>query len=260
LPASLHSVLTKQGISNETFPGYVAALKRDTADRVQAGEGEHFVYFALQSNRFTALPRIEPAVSARIYVERLQRRSIPADADARLHDLVNALDKRRSDPRIAYIAEYFRARAKQDVLGEIQKSYAAAMAFLYEKEFKSAGSEIYQKRGHSTDTQVEANFAVWTALVTLQRLDPALKLNRVLIVGPGLDFAPRTDLIDAFEPQSYQPFAIADALLQLKLAEPREMSIECLDINERGGAVLEWLRARQSQAQLGLRVAPGFAL
>ena len=56
-----------------------------------------------------------------------------------------------------------------------------------------------------TDTQVEANFAVHTALSVIRAYGPD-RLDRVLIVWPGLDFAPRTDLLEAYEPQSYQPW------------------------------------------------------
>src|SRR5205807_3507326 len=112
-------------------------------------------------------------------------------------------------------------------------AYRTAMRFLVQKEIDERGSVVYQERGHSTDTQVEANFAVWNALATIHALNGSEKLNRVLIVGPGLDFAPRTDMIDAFDPQSYQPYAVADALLQLKLADPASMAIHCVDINDR---------------------------
>jgi chemotaxis methyl-accepting protein methylase len=65
-----------------------------------------------------------------------------------------------------------------------------------------------------------------------------------LIVGPGLDFAPRTDFIDMFGPQSYQPFAVADALLSLKLCDAARLQIDCVDINERVVAHLQSLRRR----------------
>ena len=121
--------------------------------------------------------------------------------------------------------------------------YAETMRFLYRKEFSSRQvrredlatyvSSLYQTRGHSTDTQIEANYAVWVALAGLKAQSESIRLNRVLIVGPGLDFAPRTDLIDEFEPQSYQPFAIADALLGLGLADVSRLTVHCVDINER---------------------------
>lgn len=253
LPAAMRDMLAAQGIPENTFPTYVQSLNRNTAERERAGEAEHLVYYALQSNRFTRRPRIEPAESARLFIENLKPptrdsflkgdplpdallQNIPADVNARMQDLTVALRSRNPDPRLAYFS------GSSAGLNEMRKAYAVTMRFLYRKEFLSAQepgvraafvSSLYQQRGHSTDTQVEANFPVWTALATLRSLNPTLKLRRVLIVGPGLDFAPRTDLMDAFDPQSYQPYAVADALLQLKLAGPEELSIRCVDINRR---------------------------
>ncbi|MEO7143350.1 MAG: CheR family methyltransferase, partial [Bryobacteraceae bacterium] len=81
-------------------------------------------------------------------------------------------------------------------------------------------------------------------------------LERVLIVGPGLDFAPRTSLDDRFPPQSYQPYAIADALIGLGLsAHPR---IECVDINSR---VIQFFQEfpRRSRPALHILSPPGDA-
>ena len=77
---------------------------------------------------------------------------------------------------------------------------------------------MYQTRGHSSDTEIEAGYAVYAALATLKQLDPAKTIARVLIVGPGLDLAPRTALLEAADPQSYQPFAVVDALRALGVA------------------------------------------
>jgi chemotaxis methyl-accepting protein methylase len=52
-------------------------------------------------------------------------------------------------------------------------------------------------------------------------------------------------LIDLFGPQSYQPFAVADALLGLKLADVSRLQIHCVDINERVIAHLQNLRRRK---------------
>ena len=69
--------------------------------------------------------------------------------------------------------------------------YARAMGFLYEKEFKAPHNQVaglYQTRGHSTGTKVEANYAVWNALGVLKAMQPGLAIGRVLVVAPGLDF------------------------------------------------------------------------
>src|SRR5262249_19524270 len=106
------------------------------------------------------------------------------------------------------------------------------MRFLYAKEFAHR-EHVYETRGHSTDTQVEANYAVWNGLQVARGIAPEMRVRRVLIVGPGLDFAPRTTLVDAHPPQSFQPYAVADALIGLGLARRGEFAIDCADINGR---------------------------
>src|SRR5258706_1309786 len=79
-------------------------------------------------------------------------------------------------------------------------------------------------------------------------------MGRVLIVGRGLDIAPRTDLVDRYPPQSYQPYATSQSILDLGLAEmPR---IECVDINER---VIRFIRdfPHRSELKLAFRMPRG---
>jgi len=53
----------------------------------------------------------------------------------------------------------------------------------------AAVASLYQSRGHSSDTEIEAGYAVYVALATLKQLEPQRRIARVLIVGPGLDLA-----------------------------------------------------------------------
>ena len=101
------------------------------------------------------------------------------------------------------------------------------MRFIYQKEFVAqrarpdAVAALYRTRGLSTDTAVEAGYVVYNGLGIVQALDPERRIRRVLIVGPGLDLAPRTGLLEAGPPESYQPWAVIDALLALGLVTRR---------------------------------------
>jgi hypothetical protein len=55
----------------------------------------------------------------------------------------------------------------------------------------------------------------------------------VLIIGPGLDLAPRTALLEAGPPESYQPWAVMDALLSLGLSRAGDVEVVAADINPR---------------------------
>jgi hypothetical protein len=79
-------------------------------------------------------------------------------------------------------------------------------------------------------------------------------VERVLIVGPGLDLAPRTGLVELSDPQSYQPFAVADALLSLGLSERSRLRIHCVDINAR---VVEYLSGLSRRLPTTLRIVSG---
>lgn len=221
------------------------ALDRDTADRLRRGEDEHLAYFLLQSRTFTHRPPLEPALSAREFIPGESSTPPPA-VRARMDDFLRALRRPAVDQRLAYWQLYLPPARRS--IPALTAAYTEAMRFLYQKEFQSDPA-AYQRRGHSTDTQVEANYAVWTALAVLRRLDPALRLNRVLIIGPGLDFAPRTGLRDDLPPQSYQPYLTADSLLAWQLADPDQLSIHCVDINPR---VIRFLENFPRRPQLTL--------
>jgi hypothetical protein len=210
------------------FTALRTAIERDTEERLRRGEDEHLIYFILQSRSFTRWPVIEPALSARDYHE---SHKAPPAVRERMKEFLQALERPKGGERLAWWKLHLPASRR--TLAGLEDAYAAAMRFLWQKEFGGAGPEVYQTRGHSTDTQVEANYSVATALAILRVLDPKARLNHVLIVGPGLDFAPRTGFRDDIPPQSFQPYAVADALLSQGLADPKRLSIDAVDINPR---------------------------
>jgi hypothetical protein len=210
------------------FPGFDAfraAIERGTAARLKEGENDHLIFYLLQSALFTREARIEPAVSAKAFEETGR---IPASVIRRITDFLSAPAGR--DERLDYLRSRLHLTRE-----EISSEYERAMRSLYKKEFAAGRSDLagwYQTRGHSSDTQIEANYAVWSALRVLRSIHPNWRVDHALIVGPGLDFAPRTDLFDD-GPQSYQPYALADALLGLKIAASPDLLIHCVDINPR---------------------------
>ncbi len=251
LPDSLQSWLEGQRLDEAGFPAWLAAARVRTAVRVREGDEEHVVAYALQSRSFTALPPIEPALSAKAFVS---SGAVPADAAARLAALSKALDRPGPDPRLTF----FRAVARD--LATLRAAYERTMRFLHEKEFGSGGTAaavaaLYQTRGLSTDSAVEAGYAVAEGLSALRSLEPARRIQRVAVIGPGLDLAPRTAHVDDVPPQSIQPFAVIDALLSLGLAELGALDVLCLDVNPR--VVHHLAAARRGEA--GLRLVTGIA-
>jgi hypothetical protein len=253
--APVRTRLAAAGMTAASFPASIARIHQDNVRRVRVGDLDHLVFYVLQSTRFTTLPPIEPAVSARSLVDSLDpvRRErflhdagapqpeIPATVRARMTAFVSALESSTQDPRLIYfqhlVRATFPARAQREA--GLLREYVRAMRFLYQKEFvaqrsgTSAVAELYRARGLSTDTAVEAGYVVYNGLGIIRSLAPDWRIRRVLIVGPGLDLAPRTGLLEAGPPESYQPWAIVDALLSLGLSRVDDLQVVGADINPR---------------------------
>jgi hypothetical protein len=237
--APFHSRLAAGGITAQSFDSYVDRLRQENARRVRDGDLDHLIFYALQSTHFTKLPPIEPALSAKALVEGSNQ--IPPDARARIGALLKSLDSSSTDPRVTYFRALVRATFPNvnERENSLLNEYRRTMTFVYDKEFvaQRAGPEavadLYRARGLSTDTAVEAGFVVYNGLGILKSLDPQRRIRRVLIVGPGLDLAPRTSLVENGPPESYQPWAVIDALLSLGLARADELSVVGADINPR---------------------------
>lgn len=285
LPEAIQQWCQTRQLSASSFEQFVLSIKQQTTERERNGEYDHLIHFALQSNRFTKQTRIEPAISAYAFVQSLSEAErtrylhddvyvptklvLPRAVTDRLQAFMNALKRSHTDERMAYFQRFLANTMTRDEsrLDRLHQEYARAMKFLYRKEFLSRSikttteltayvASLYQERGHSTDTQFEANFALHQALEAIKATAPNTQINRVLIVGPGLDFAPRTDLMDAFGPQCYQPFAVADALLSLHLTQRANLQIHCLDINDR---VVAFLRDFPGRKNKNLTLISGLA-
>ena len=279
LPQPVRQILTAQGLSSSTFSEYIQRVEADTERRVTEGEREHLIHYALQSTRFTNRPPIEPALSARQFVEHLSdeertrliqdasyvpKAGWPAAARSRVADLLDAFRQHSTDARLSYFRTLVQWAQPQVVMDRLFVDYVRIARFLYRKEFQSSGSaadrvaqiaSLYESRPHSSDTQIEAGYGVYLGLGTIHALEPELRIQRALVVGPGLDLAPRTDMIDAADPQSYQPLAVADGLLALSLASERTLRVHSVDVNPRVVSALQTV----ARAPLTLHLFTGIA-
>ena len=224
-PPALQRRLRALGI--EEWQAWAVAECADTRRRVDEGLGEHRVAVALQSRRWTTAAPIEPALSARAFIDQGR---IPADAAARLDAFASVLAS--GDGRLGTLRAL-----RPDGLGDaalrtrLRDDYGRTMRFLHAKEFEAKTADdvarLYQSRGLSTDTGVDGGYAVAEALGALPLDAP---VRRLLIVGPGLDLGPRTGLDDDTLGQTVQPFAIADALRAAGKASS-ELEVDVLDVN-----------------------------
>lgn len=275
--APIHAQLEARGVTAGDFTTRIERLAADNARRVRLGDLDHLVFYLLQSTRFTTQPALEPALSAKALVDGLdvQGRTAffgdPATARSRVSDavraraaaLLRALASPGADARLAYFARLLAevapdTRERESVL---VAEYLRVMRFVHDKEFgpgrsdAAAAASLYRTRGLSTDTAVEAGFLVAQGLGVLRALEPGRRVRRVLIVGAGLDLAPRTALLEAAPPQSYQPWAVLDALVGLGLSRLDDIEVVAADINQR---VVDHLRnKRADQTSLALLTGIG---
>jgi len=255
--APLRVQLEARGLTPASFPSYVERLRQAHATRVRQGDLDHLVFYVLQSKGFTSLPSIEPALSAKALVDGLtdqQREAflhggelnasrVPDAVRARIARLLVALGAPTRDARLIYFGELVRTAfaGSKDRESNLVHEYLRVMRFVYEKEFVAqrsprpadAVADLYRSRGLSTDTAVEAGYVVSIGLAILKSLEPDRHVRRVLIVGPGLDLAPRTALLEIGPPESYQPWAVMDALVSHGLARFEDLEVVAADINPR---------------------------
>ena len=199
LPAAIQRQLP---VAQAGFSEYLREIEGDTRRRVAEGEMEHLVYFILQSKSFTRQPVVEPALS----------RGSPDVVRLRFQDYLSGRTVIRT-PRL----QYFRTHLAPTE-ADLWRSYEKAMEFLERMD--------YPVRGHSSDTSLAASYTVWNAINVMKAVNPKVDIRRVLIIGPGADFAPRTGFDETNPPQSYQPYAVAAALGD-------GVAVDCADVNER---------------------------
>ena len=265
LTPAMQARLDKWSEGGSGFDAKVAGLAREGERRVRQGDMDHLVFYLLQSTHFTKLPPLEPALTAREFVEAMKSGALagnrfPPRVRPRVAAFLRALGSKDRDPRL----QYFRAlldsvsTSRETV---IAGEYMRAMTFLYAQEFVMRGRSrmggevagLYETRGFSTDTAVEAGYAVHVGLSVLKALDPSRRIRRVLIVGPGMDLAPRTGMLETGPPESYQPWAVIDALVGLGLSSLDALEVVGADINPR---VVSHLRASRAAPPV-LRLVTG---
>jgi hypothetical protein len=265
LKPAVQARLDKWSGGPSSFDARIAGLARDGERRVRDGDMDHLVFYLLQSTHFTRQPPLEPALSAREFVEAAKSSpsrgvQVPPSVRPRMTALLRALDSTDRDARLQYFRALL-AGAVPDRETVIAAEYARAMNFLYAQEFVTrrgaSGDEqvarLYESRGLSTDTAIEAGYAVHVGLAILKSLDPSRRIRRVLIVGPGMDIAPRTGMLETGPPESYQPWAVIDALVGLGLSTLDDLTVVGGDINPR---VVDHLNAAGSAPPV-LRLVSG---
>ncbi len=209
------------GITEAGFPAAIESIRARNAARLRQGEIDHLIFHMLQSKEFTAEDPIDPAAAA------AAAEAVTPSIRRRIADFSRALAKPAGSRQI-YFATLVPPKNADSFLEE---QLARVLKWIREKESgcrraaapQACIADLYVNRGHSSDTSPQSMEPVRAAFEWLRRTQ-TFRPKRILIVGPGTDFAPRTALRDAPE-TIYQP------RLTRELAGGAR--VDCVDLNPR---------------------------
>lgn len=171
---------------------------------------------------------------------------LTANARARLDAFMQAIDQLESE-RFRIVLEFLR---RQRVTQEELPAFLSGIVRRFALE--EAGLKKKQARadvGVSPETSLLINYAIEETLRALKtgHALPA-HIQRIAVIGPGLDLAGDPDVNDFCPPQSIQPFAVLEAVLRLGIANLAEVQITAVDFNP---LVVSHLRTSVVKAQAG---------
>ncbi len=172
---------------------------------------------------------------------------VNAFAENRANDLIRALASPNANEGMLQMRAFLeqrgyslktaqdRARVKQhllDNLAHMRDEFAE-----FREKLKTADlaeqAQLYAQRGISLDSNLWPDYALDRALeelVKAGKLKPG-SVQRIAIVGPGLDFANKEYGNDFYPPQSIQPFAVLDSLVRLGLTDAKTFQLYTFDIS-----------------------------
>jgi SAM-dependent methyltransferase len=251
---------------SDAFARWSAWLKQHDADvrgRIAAGEEDSVVNLMLYGTTFTRWPRATPAgIAASASIVRLDE-----VMDGRAADLAAAIESPGGDERLRFVrgvverhgigdgissrdtTRRYLIALRSRVLSENER-YVRRLAVVPVADASArrmAQATVYHDRGLSSDTSLRVDYALEQTLAALHdRGELAGRpLGRVALVGPGLDFVDKAQGYDFFPVQTIQPFALADSLRRLGMAE--RPTVTALDISPRVIAHLRHARQRAAE-------------
>ena len=222
LSAPAQRLWAELGSNRESFAQVVAVTRARNTARLREGEIDHLVFYLLQSREFTAEPPIDPALAA------LDLSQFDKAIQQRTRTLLSALAN-PSDERQRILATLL---PQTNPEAFITTELSRVLKWIREKEEgcrstaspQSCMAALYTTRGHSSDTNATSMIAVKAAFDWLTA-NGRSSHQRILLIGPGSDFAPRTGSRSG-PVQVYQPKLLRGLF-------PKPITLDCVDINPR---------------------------
>jgi SAM-dependent methyltransferase len=245
------------------WSAWLKARDLDIRRRIATGDEDSVVNLMLYGTGFTRQPRATGAAAASAPAVRVE-----ALMDGRLGDLAAAIEVPGADERLRFARQVverhgitvgpasreatrrYLLELRSRVLAENDRYIRrlAEVPVADPSQQRALQATLYRDRGLSSDTSLRVDFALEQALAVVRDRGELARrpLERVGIVGPGLDFVDKAQGYDLYPVQMIQPFALADSLRRLGIGQ--RAALTTLDISPR---VMDHLRtARQRAAHL----------
>jgi hypothetical protein len=231
--------------------------------RIATGDEDSVVNLMLYGTRFTRWPRATPAAIA------ASGSDVRLDQvmDGRVADLAAAIESPGGDERLRFVRHVVerhgiaigastRAATRRYLIGlrsrvlsenERYMRRLAVVPAADASQQRAAQATLYRDRGLSSDTSLRVDFALDQTLTAIRDRGELARrpVDRVAVVGPGLDFADKAQGYDFYPVQTMQPFAVLDSLRRLGVAE--RPALTAVDISPRVIAHLRDARQRATR-------------
>jgi len=251
--------------ADTNWSAWVKHRDTDIRVRIATGDEDSVVNLMLYGTRFTRWPRATPGALA----ASAPQVPLVQVMDGRAADLATAIESPGADERLRFVRHVverhgldvgaasreatrrYLVELRSRVLSENER-YArrlAAVPMADASQQRAAHATLYRDRGLSSDTSMRVDFALEQALAAVRDRGELARgaVARVAVVGPGLDFVDKAQGYDFYPVQMIQPFALADSLRRLGLAE--RPAVTALDISPRVIAHLRDARQRASRRE-----------
>lgn len=265
-PADLPPALRGRTIAQmqQAWPDWETAADRSIRQRLVEGEEDALAELLLFGTSFTDQPRATLGDVNSIGSGRPSR-----VIQARVMDLLSNLADPSGNERLVFSREMLldkgysfdsaasRQRIHDYLLRNLQRvrqeqqlyEDAVAAARQLSPVSLTTANAAPRSSGLVLSTSLLTNYGLERALNDMKErgLLAAGSVQRVAVLGPGLDFVDRQSGYDTYPEQTVQPFAVMDSLLRLKLAAPETLSVVTFDISARVNDHIEAARERAAQ-------------
>jgi hypothetical protein len=263
VPAALRD---RAALDDVAWSAWVKQRAAQIRTRLAKGDEDSVVNLLLYGTGFTRWPRATPdAIAASADGARLDR-----VMEGRVADLATAIEVPGNDERLQFVREIverhgvdvdarsreatrrylieLRSRMLSENERYLQRRAAAQVADAPAQ--RMAHATLYRDRGLSSDTSLAVSFALDQALAAVRDRGELTRhpVGRLAIIGPGLDFVDKAQGYDFFPVQMIQPFALADSLRRLGMAE--RPAVTALDISRRVISHLRDARRRATRHEI----------